>query len=218
MQNEYKEGNNRDKSWNNRQKLWSNGIESLPLVELVFLVPTYFHCRTTDPYPWREYTREYFYWSFELLRPMGQPVRKSYNIGRSNCHWLPWGVRVTATQWSKKGPYPETQGFLEASLGASMSVENGEQATHYRKQPDKVKTDLSVKTWLALWRKKSKSGKVLPECRWGESRLEHRADKYQICPQDQQALELVLQIFCIKSLWSFWVATTLKGLWDRWDS
>lgn len=131
----------------------------MPLVELVFPVPTYFHSVRPQILILEETTPENISteleavtttWSCELFRPMGQPVRKSYNIRRSKCHWLPWGVRVTATQWSKKGPYPETQGFLEASLGASMPVENGKQATNYRKQPDKVKADLSVKTWLAL--------------------------------------------------------------------
>lgn len=29
-------------------------------------------------------------WSLELLIPMNEPVEKNYNIGRSNCHWLPW--------------------------------------------------------------------------------------------------------------------------------
>ena len=39
------------------------------------------------------------------------------------------GVRVIATWRSKQGTYPEALAFLEASLGASMPIDNGYQAT-----------------------------------------------------------------------------------------
>lgn len=80
-------------------------------------------------------------------------LRKSYNIGRSNCHQSPWGVRGIATQWSKRGLYPGTWGFLEeAFLNASIPFDNSEQVTtgNMTSQGHKVKGDLSVKTWATL--------------------------------------------------------------------
>lgn len=49
--------------------------------------------------------------------------------------------------------------------------------------PDKVKADLSGEAWAALWGKKSRSAKVLPEDEEDQDWvLEQKADEYQIWP------------------------------------